>query len=230
MYKLSPSDFAYLYEDCKHCYYRKVKDGIVQPSMPMPGIFGAINTRLQNLLVGKPLSELSSDLPEGVVESQEGFVESKPVYGLDIYIKGKYDLLVKQADGTYLIVDFKLSQAHEDKITKYQSQLWSYKYAFEHPSHGEPKQITKMGLIIMYPDRTAFKNGEAYLSFPPKWLEVTYDEVAYKSFMSSVHELLSGPIPAESHNCKWCTYRHIGKEAVNNEIDLVLNEETPLNP
>lgn len=23
MYKLSPSDFRYLYKDCKHCYYQK---------------------------------------------------------------------------------------------------------------------------------------------------------------------------------------------------------------
>ena len=25
MYKLSPSDFKYLYKDCKHCYYQKAK-------------------------------------------------------------------------------------------------------------------------------------------------------------------------------------------------------------
>ncbi|MDO8573690.1 MAG: hypothetical protein Q7R77_02975 [Candidatus Daviesbacteria bacterium] len=25
LYKLSPSDFAYLWNDCKHCYYQKVK-------------------------------------------------------------------------------------------------------------------------------------------------------------------------------------------------------------
>lgn len=56
MYKLSPSDFAYLYEECKLCYYLKAKHGIYQPSMPMPGVFSAINTRLQSTLIGKDLS------------------------------------------------------------------------------------------------------------------------------------------------------------------------------
>ncbi len=213
MYKLSPSDFAFLYEECKHCYYLKVKHGITQPSMPMPGIFSAINTRLQGLLIDKPLTDLSPDFPAGIVESQEGFVESKSVNGLDIYIKGKYDLLVKQPDGTYMIVDFKLSQPHPDKISKYQSQLWAYKYAFENPKVGAAKTITKMGLIVMYPDRTKFANGEAFLSFPPKWLEVAYDDTQFKRFMQGVNELLVGPMPPESTTCKWCIYRHIGEPA-----------------
>src|SRR3989344_3211696 len=68
MNKLSPSDFAYLYEECKLCYWLKVKKGISQPSMPMPGVFGAINTRIQGTLLGKSLESLSKDLPKGVVE------------------------------------------------------------------------------------------------------------------------------------------------------------------
>ncbi len=102
MYKLSPSDFAYLYEECKLCYCLKVKHGIYQPSMPMPGVFSAINTRLQGGLVGKDLQTLAKDLPEGKVVVQEGWVESRPVPGTNVYIKGKYDLLVKRPDGTHI--------------------------------------------------------------------------------------------------------------------------------
>ena len=69
MNKLSPSDFAYLYEECKLCYYLKIKHGIYQPSMPMPGVFSAINTRLQGNLVGKNLHTLSEKLPDGIVEN-----------------------------------------------------------------------------------------------------------------------------------------------------------------
>src|SRR3989344_4447613 len=104
MYKLSPSDFAYLYEDCKLCYWLKVKKGIYQPSMPMPGVFSAINTRIQGTLLGKELKTLSKDLPEGTVSVQEGWVESKTVPGTEVYIKGKYDLLVKRPDGTHILV------------------------------------------------------------------------------------------------------------------------------
>jgi len=34
MIKLSPSDFAFLWEQCKRCFYLKVVHGIRQPSMP----------------------------------------------------------------------------------------------------------------------------------------------------------------------------------------------------
>lgn len=134
MYKLSPSDFAYLYEECKLCYYLKIKMGIQRPQLPFPGVFSALNTRLQGALIGKDLRELSPVLPAGTVESQEGFVESKPIPSTKVYIKGKYDLLVQQPDGTYLIVDFKISQPSEEKIAKYQTQLQAYHYAFEHPA------------------------------------------------------------------------------------------------
>lgn len=85
MYKLSPSDFAYLYEECKPCYVLKIKYGIEHPSKPMPAVFGALNSRLQGALVGRALRELSPLLPEGIVESQECFVELKPVPGANAF-------------------------------------------------------------------------------------------------------------------------------------------------
>ena len=211
MYKLSPSDFAYLYEECKHCYYLKVRKGISRPMMPMPGVFSAINTRLQGGLIGKDLQFLSPLLPAGLVESQEGFVESKIVPGTQVFIKGKYDLLVLQPDGTYMLVDFKLSQPSEDKIPKYQTQLQAYHYAFLHPAHGEVKNITKMGLVIMYPDQVKFEGGRAIMDFPPKWLEIEINNEKFLDFISGVSSLLEGPTPPENPNCQWCKYRHLGE-------------------
>lgn len=211
-YKLSPSDFAYLYEECKCCYYLKIKHGLQRPQLPFPGVFSALNTRLQGTLVGKNLQELSEKLPEGLVESQEGFVESESVSGTNLFIKGKYDLLVKQADGTYLIVDFKISDPSEEKIAKYQTQLQAYHYAFEHPASGEAKQITKLGLIVMYPDRVKFANGEVFLSFPPKWLEIGIKREDFVNFIQGIQTLIDGPVPAENPNCKWCEFRHHGEK------------------
>ena len=50
-------------------------------------------------------------------------MESKLIPKTNLYIKGKYDLLVKQADGTYLVVDFKITSPNEEKAAKYQTQL-----------------------------------------------------------------------------------------------------------
>lgn len=212
MYKLSPSDFAYLYEECKLCYCLKVKDGIYQPSMPMPGVFSAINTRLQGDLLGKNLKSISKDLPDGEVVKQEGWVESVPVPGTNVFIKGKYDILVKNNDGAHTLVDLKISQPAEDKIEKYKTQLGAYKFALENPTSGEPIRITKIGLLIFYPDTVTFENGTAMISFPPKWLEIPNDDAEFLSFTKEIDKLLSGPLPGESEDCKWCKYRHIGEQ------------------
>lgn len=225
MYKLSPSDFAFLYEECKLCYYLKVKEGIYQPSMPMPGVFSAINSRLQSTLIGKDLKAFSKELPEGKVEIQEGWVDSKTIPGTSLYIKGKYDLLARRPDGTSLLVDLKISQPNEDKIDKYKYQLAAYKYALENPATGMTREVSKTGLLIFYPDKVSIKNEEALLSFPPKWLEIPWDEKGFLKFMKEIDELLAGPAPEESKDCKWCQYRHVG-EKLTHESDRQ-QEEIP---
>jgi CRISPR/Cas system-associated exonuclease Cas4 (RecB family) len=211
MYKLSPSDFAYLYEECKHCYYLKVRMMMGRPSSPFPAVFGAINTRIQGNMIGKNLRELSDKLPTGIVESQEGYVESQKIPGTEVYVKGKYDLLVRLPDNSYMVIDLKLSKPDEEKITKYQSQIWSYVFAFEHPSNGEAKQITRAGLLVFYPDAVTLKDNTASLTFPPTWLEVPIDRAAFINFISEVSGLLEGPTPPENPNCDWCKYRHLGE-------------------
>lgn len=211
MYKISPSDFAYLYEECKLCFCLKVKHGIYQPSMPMPGVFSAINTRIQGGLIGKNLKDLNTDLPDGIVEIQEGWVDSVLIPDTSLFIKGKYDLLVKNPDGTHTLVDLKISQPDENKIEKYKSQLAAYKFALENPKTGNPVKITKLGLLIFYPDSVSFEDKTAKLDFPPKWLEVPIDEKEFIEFIKLINKLLEGPLPEESKECKWCQYRHVGE-------------------
>lgn len=175
----------------------------------MPGVFGAINTRLQGNLVGKSLQSLSPDLPDGKVVTQEGWVESVLVPETQVYIKGKYDLLSKNPDGTYTLVDLKLSQPGEDKIDKYKTQLAAYKFALEHPKSGPVYKTTRLGLLIFYPDQVAFEEGTVKIDFPPKWLEVPVDEEGFLTFMKEIDQLLSGPTPPEGANCRWCQYRKL---------------------
>jgi len=225
MYRLSPSDFAYLYEECTLCYYLKVTMGIQRPMLPFPGVFTALNTRLQGALIGNDLRKLSSVLPEGTVESQEGFIESQPIPHTKVYIKGKYDLLVRQRDGTYLIVDFKISRPSEEKTAKYQRQLQAYHYAFEHPARGEAKNVTKLGLIVMYPDQVKFTGGQASISFPPQWMEIDSKKDSFLKFMGEVNRLLEGPPPPANSTCQWCKYRNLGEKLTRpNQPELPLEE------
>lgn len=195
--------------------------------MPMPGVFGAINTRIQGTLLGKDLHTLSKDLPEGKVEMQEGWVESKPVPKTEVYIKGKYDLLVKRPDGSHILVDLKISEPNGDKIEKYKTQLGAYKFALENPASGKEIKISKLGLLIFYPDSISFENNEARLHFPPKWLEVPIDEKGFLAFAGEVGKIISGPAPSEGVNCKWCKYRHLGEEVTHEEKVEAVQEDIP---
>lgn len=194
--------------------------------MPMPGVFSAINTRIQGNLIGKNLQELSAALPDGKVVIQEGWVDSKTVPGTDVFIKGKYDLLVKKSDGSHMLVDLKISSPGDGKVDKYQSQLNAYKFALENPKSGSAFKISQMGLLIFYPDKVRFENGDALLSFPPKWLEVPLNERGFLSFMKEIHELLEGPLPPESKSCKWCQYRHLG-ETLTHTNEEPVQEDIP---
>jgi hypothetical protein len=222
MYKLSPSDFAYLFEECKLCYCLKIKDGIYQPSMPMPGVFSAINSRLQGNLVGHNLKTLSEDLPDGEVVKQEGWVESVVVPGTNVFIKGKYDLLVKNTDDTYTLVDLKISQADEGKIEKYKTQLAAYKFALENPQGGEAIKISKLALLVFYPETATFEKGVARVDFPPKWLEIPDDQFAFIEFAQKVDKILAGPLPEEDPDCKWCKYRHLGEVYAHGEVQKLV--------
>ncbi len=178
----------------------------------MPGVFSAINTRIQGSLVGKNLKVLSNDLPDGQVTNQEGRVTSVVVPVTNVYISGKYDLLIKNSDGSHTLVDLKISQPDIGKIDKYKTQLNAYMFALENPDNGDPIKITKLALLIFYPDQVLYKDGDASLTFPPKWLDVPLDQEEFVKFIKGVDKLLNGPMPEEGDECKWCKYRHLGEE------------------
>ncbi len=180
--------------------------------MPMPGVFSAINTRLQTPLVGKDLQALNDKLPAGKVVKQEGIVQSIVVPGTDIYLKGKYDLLVERPDGTYILVDLKISKPNIEHILKYKTQLGSYKFALENAAEEKSIKVTKLGLLIFYPDEVDFSKNKVKVTFPPKWFEVPIDDEGFIQFAHEVNMLLTGAMPKETKGCKWCKYRHLGEE------------------
>ena len=52
----------------------------------------------------------------------------------------------------------------------------------ENPAEGEPIKLSKLALLIFYPESVSFENGVVKLTFPPKWLGVDDD-----------HSQFSGP-------------------------------------
>ncbi len=194
LYKLSPSDFAYLWNDCKHCYYQKVKFGISHSGV-FPSMFTRINTLLQNSIMGMNLSDIHPDLPNGIIEIQEGYMKSKPVTDTNCFLSGRFDILTKLDDGTYAIIDFKITTPNEEKISKYVSQLHAYKFALENPSEGEPIKISKMGVVSINPDEMKLVDGKVIFTTTPKWHPVKEDMNGFYELIKEISTVLNGNLP-----------------------------------
>ncbi|MDO8570937.1 MAG: PD-(D/E)XK nuclease family protein [Candidatus Daviesbacteria bacterium] len=207
MYKLSPSDFAYLWNECKHCYYQKVKLGVSHSGI-FPSMFGRINKLLQDSIMGMNLSDIHPDLPSGIIEIQEGFMKSVNVAGTNCYLSGRFDILSKLDDGTYAIIDFKITTPDEEKILKnYSSQLHAYKFALENPANGEPIKISKMGVVSINPDKMKLVDGKIIFTTTPKYHPVEENMDSFYKLIQEISTVLNGDLPSASETCGLCVYR-----------------------
>lgn len=207
LYKISPSDFAYLWNDCKHCYYQKVKNGITYSS-PFPAMFGKINGLLQTSIMGMNLQDVHPDLPSGIITIQEGYMRSKVIPGTNIFLSGRFDILSKLKDGTHALIDFKITTPDEEKIfKKYTSQLHAYKFALENPMEGTPIKISKMGAVSINPEEMKLKNGKIIFTTKPTYHAVEEDMDSFFKLISEISEVLEGKEPLPSPTCSLCSYR-----------------------
>ncbi|MCR4305630.1 MAG: PD-(D/E)XK nuclease family protein [Candidatus Daviesbacteria bacterium] len=207
LYKLSPSDFAYLWNDCKHCYYQKVKNGISHSGI-FPSMFGRINKLLQDSIMGMNLSDIHPDLPSGIIEIQEGYMKSVTITGTNCFLSGRFDILTKLDDGTYAIIDFKIASPDGEKILKkYSSQLHAYKFALENPLKGEPIKISKMGVVSIDPEEMKLIDGKVVFTTTPKWHPVREDMDDFLMLIGEISTVLNGDLPAVSETCSLCIYR-----------------------
>ena len=212
VYKLSPSDFAYLWEECKFCYYQKVKNGITYGGI-FPAMFGKINGLLQDSIMGKNITDIIPQLPSGIVTVQEGFMKSKIIPGTTVYLSGRFDILTKLEDGSFALIDFKITTPDDERILKkYKSQLHAYKYALENPAQGNAIKISKMGAVSIHPDEMKLVNGKIQLSASPAYHSVEENMEGFLNLMKEISDFLNGPPPSEGENCPLCGYRAKFKE------------------
>ncbi|MDP3988142.1 MAG: PD-(D/E)XK nuclease family protein [Candidatus Levybacteria bacterium] len=207
MYKLSPSDFAYLWEECKFCYYQKVKLGVSHSGI-FPAMFGRINKLLQDSVIGKNLQEISTEIPSGIIDRQEGFIKSIQIPGTNCYLNGRYDLLIKLDDGTFAIIDFKITTPDEEQILKkYATQLHAYKFALENPMDGNPVKISELGIVSVHPNEMKLIDGKIVFTSTPAWHPITEDMDSFMGMIREIDLVLNGRLPKPSEACRLCIYR-----------------------
>lgn len=80
-FRLAPSDFAFLWGECKRCFYLKAHGQLYRPRAPFPTIFGTIDLEMKRHFRGLRTTDLLPDMTPGtfLCEDQDAWVESKPI-------------------------------------------------------------------------------------------------------------------------------------------------------
>ncbi len=220
IYQISPSELTFSWDGCKRCFYLKVKHGIGYKGT-FPGMFSKMGNLTSNFYQGKLASEISPELPAGIVKFREKWVKSAPISfpetDSQCVLKGRFDAIMAFEDGSYGIIDYKTSDASEEKAAFYSRQLSAYAYALENPAPGalSISPITRLGLFIITPERfERLPDGELAFVTRTTWMNIPREEATFLGLLREVVTLLDRPTPPPAaEECGLCNYRKDYSEA-----------------
>lgn len=213
-WKLSPSDFAFLWEECKRCFYLKVVHGFQRPRSILPKVFTIIDSAMKQALAQRHTSDIAPNLPPGVLEYGDRWIESQPLVVPGIastcFVRGRLDGVIRFEGGSCGVVDFKTAQTKDEHVALYARQLHAYAWALEHPAERalglEP--ISKLGLLVFEPTKFAQTEGTCLLTGGLQWIEIPRNDAAFLQFLREILQVLEQPeAPGGSPSCPWCGYR-----------------------
>lgn len=214
-WRLAPSDFAFLWEECRRCFWLKVVRGDGRPSMPFPGIFSKIDGRMKEHFEGQPTSAFGAAIPPGVFAHFGKKVESRTLNprgeARGCFVRGSFDTVIAFDDGTFGVVDFKTSSPKSATVSLYARQLHAYAWALERPAPGALRlaPVSRLGLLVFEPDLFArHEEGRARLDGSLTWIEIPRDDAAFERFLGDVLQVLAlDEPPAPTPACAWCAFR-----------------------
>lgn len=238
-YPISPSDLTFLYDGCKHCFVLKVKHGISQPSIPIPGVFSVISGIQKNYYSGMRTETFCPELPPGVVKYGEKKVQSKSIQLSEckssIFIKGRFDIVIALDDGSFAVMDFKTGTPNDEKTEMYSRQLHAYALALENPAEGALmlSPVSKLGLLYFSPDNCEYvPSNRQSLHGNLEWIEIPRNDESFYSFLKKAVQILDGPLPPpDPEKCEWCRYIEKTGELTNQNLSNKNRKiETPVCP
>ena len=206
---ISPSDLTFSWGSCHRCLWLNYNHGLRTPGF-MP-LVGDLANMQENYFASKTTADIAPVLPAGKVASLGGWVKSSliPVNGNNskFAIRGKYDLLIEFADGTYGVIDCKFQAKDSDKTDLYQPQLEAYAFALENPATGEPKTVSLIGLLVWSLLEPAGDVSKGFgIKLKHSWRPITRNPAALSTRLTDFITVVSGEMPAAKDNCDMCNY------------------------
>ena len=217
-FKLAPSEFAYLWNECARCYYERRHGLAKRPDTPFPGIFNRIEGAVCGHLDGRSPHDFSALLPDGRVICRQRPVASGlinvPDHTATVSLVGRMDAWARFITGGFGVIDFKVAGHNENLASRYAPQLWSYGYALEHPAKGTlpVSPVTHLGLFVLesrsMADLAFQEHNWLLLHLEPQWCPVEPNEPELLAFLGAVLDVLELPeAPPPDPSCAFCKYR-----------------------
>jgi hypothetical protein len=206
----SPSDFAFLWDECRRCFYNKVALGLRRPSSPFPKVFGIIDRAMKDFYLGKRAEALAPGAPAGAIGSPDRWVKSAPILvpgsARPLILRGRLDAMVASDNGTAGVVEFKTAMPNDRHIPRYARQLHSYAWSLEHPVRGQSTEVSAMALLCFSPSTFGATGATAALLGELRWLDVPRDDRSFERFLGEVVAVLEAPDPPPpAMGCPWCS-------------------------
>ena len=207
-FTISPRSLNYDLGGCHRCFAKSL-NGESWPDQPYPEILSRLDRQQRAFYDGKPTSVLHPALPAGIVRNAKG-VLSQPFehHGVSLTIRGALDAIAEFDDGTIGVIDFKSSIPNNYLCDSYRPQLCAYQWALTYPAKTEPREVTKLGLLVVCPEAMADTNQGLAQLVSTTWIEVDYDEAWFADLLQEICDIAADPCSAEPDpECGWCDLR-----------------------
>jgi len=162
---------------------------------------------------GVPSTLITTAIPTGQVTKYKTRLTSQPVSingeATRWKIHGEIDLLVDHEDGTYSVIDGKVSMKAEANaiIDSYWTQLEAYVFAFENPESGEPKPIKTIGLLQWKIEDSLHLDGDQRGFFVGhRYIPVERRPQEFQEFLAKFISIIEGPYPDSGPQCDNCKF------------------------
>lgn len=158
-------------------------------------------------------SAISPEVPSGTVTRHKKRFTSKPIEidGAPTRWKiyGEIDLLVSHPDGTYSIIDGKVSMKKDSAalIDSYWTQLEAYVYAFENPFEGESIQIKSIGILQWRIDGSLhLENNQRAFAVDHRYISIPRKPKEFQEFLARFIAIIEGELPDSGEECETCQF------------------------
>tara|TARA_B100000927_G_scaffold189526_1_gene152728 strand:+ start:55 stop:732 length:678 start_codon:yes stop_codon:yes gene_type:complete len=209
---LSPSDFAFGFDQCKKCYYDKIVNKVKLNGM-FPSVFSKFDRCQKHYYHNKNSKFLNQDLDDGIINTEKSDFMMVSTHLLDnknrpFILRGKLDAFIQHKD--YLtVVDFKTTDMKIEKSKMYRNQLVSYALMLENPSKGmKLGPVKKLGLFCFDPiSQLSHAVDNATVKMKTTYIDITRDDKAFYEYITKILDLIHGITKPESgEKCSTCKF------------------------